>query len=74
MGVLIRVRMTHHIQKAKCMQYGTASYLRTIVFHISEPFDLHSDFTCMLSTHSFLLGLLLIIQTSVQMQASLFAK
>lgn len=74
MGILIWVHMTHHVQKAKCMQYGTASYQRTIILHISEPFDMHWNFTCMLSIHSVLLGLLPIIRMSVQMQASLFAK
>jgi len=74
MGILFGVCMTHHIRRAKCMQYGTASYLRTIVLHISEPFDMHLDFTCALSIRSFLLGLLLIIQMSVEMQASLFCQ
>lgn len=59
MGILIWVHMTHHAQRCKCMQYGTASYLRTIVVHISEPFDIYSDSTCTLPIHSSLRGLLL---------------
>lgn len=74
MGILIWVHMTHHAQRCKCMQYGTASYLRTIVVHISEPFDIYSDSTCTLPIHSSLRGLLLIIQMSAQIQASPFAK